>query len=90
VVRLLFNLKSIKQFGFGTGYTLLATFDKNFIRFKLLTGLALRINVLAGESDFDSIFFLKTDGILALLTNEGSMELARDFENFKRLISLMR
>lgn len=89
VVGFLFYFKGFKQFSFGIGNAFLAALDENFVGPQLFPCLAFGISVLTGKSDLDSILLLKTNGIFALLTDEGGMVLVRNLKNFRSLVGLI-
>ena len=72
----------LKKFSLSISHTFLPTFDKNLIGLQLLTASALVVRRVAGERDFNAIPLLHADGIFSVLSNQGSMELNRDFEDF--------
>jgi hypothetical protein len=73
----------------GTCDTLLATFDKNFVRFELFTCPALAIlRRLARERDFDTVLFLQPNGVFTILADERGVVLVGNLENFKCLVGL--
>jgi hypothetical protein len=83
------KLTDLKKLRFGTSDTLLSTFDKDFIRFELFPRLTFAVFCrLARESDLHRVLLLKTNGILAALTDKRSMVLRRNLEDFRSFISL--
>lgn len=90
VVGLLLELDGFQEFGFGTSNTFLASFNQNFIRFELFPSLAFTIlSRMTREGDFDRVLFFKSNGILATLTDEGRVVLARNLEYFRCFVGLI-
>jgi hypothetical protein len=88
MVGFLFNFKRLKKLCLRTGNTLLTALNENLIGLELFTSFTFSISILTRKSDLDTIFLLKANSILAALTNEGSMILVRNLEDFGSFISL--